>query len=175
MSSEIFSPAYERLNRIVLSLGMEISDPIFSALRGEVEQCRQENKEILVVVDPVLLGIEAVIMHIEAMRAVSDFRAFNLLTELVEAYRRITEAADQEKAQLISSAALKQVLNWQHDCMLAQPAEPVRIDADLLMTIRQEITATGMMVVREAIALLELVHIQKTKKKASANMAKHAA
>ncbi|MCI5221503.1 MAG: hypothetical protein D3924_02170 [Candidatus Electrothrix sp. AR4] len=157
---------------------MEIADPIFFALRQEIENCRQKNKERLAVLDPILLGIEAVTMHIDVMRAASDARAFNLLNELIEACRLIFEEfPEQEEAQVAASTALKKVLDWQHNCMVtaaktkknleaAQVSESdfesASMDMDaLLATVQQEIAATGMMAVRESGALLELMHVQK--------------
>jgi hypothetical protein len=182
------STGYERLSRTVTALGMEISDSILSALRREVESCRQENKKRLAVLDPVLLGIEAVTMHVETMRADSDARAFKLLNELVEAYRLVSEELpEREDAQPAASAALKKVLDWQHSCISVSMSaktknvpeadrisEPASMDADkLLATVRQEIAATGMMAVRESAALLELVHVRKTAKTAPADISEY--
>lgn len=191
------STGYERLNRAVTALGMEISDSILFALRREVESCRQENKKRLAVLDPVLLGIEAVTMHVETMRADSDARAFKLLNELIEAYRLVSEKLpEREDAQPAASAALKKVLDWQHSCIsvsmsaktknvpeagrISEPvaesvSEPASMDADkLLATVRQEIAATGMMAVRESAALLELVHVRKTAETAPADLSEYA-
>ena len=72
MSFEASSTGYERLHTIVISLGMEISDSILSALRDEVEACRREQKEQLALVGPVLLGIDAVVRHIDEIRVLTD-------------------------------------------------------------------------------------------------------
>lgn len=90
MSFETSSTGYERLQTIVISLGMEISDSILSALRHEVEVCRREQKEQMAVVGPVLLGLDTVIRHIDEIRVLTDARAFSLLNELVQVYRKLT-------------------------------------------------------------------------------------
>ena len=189
MSFEASSTGYERLHTIVISLGMEISDSILSALRHEVESCRQEQAEQLAVVGPVLLGFDTVIRHIDEIRILTDARAFSLLNELVQAYRQITveqlavEQQGQQKAWSIAAEALNKVLAWQHSCILEHlkkvpntvvnteavspvkeefPAFDVQQDMQgLLGVVRQEIAATGMMAIRESAALLELVHVQK--------------
>ncbi|CAK8724342.1 MAG: hypothetical protein D3917_01735 [Candidatus Electrothrix sp. AX5] len=183
------STGYERLHTLVISLGMEISDSILSALHHEVEACRQEQKEQLAVVGPILLGIDAVVRHIDEIRVLTDARALSLLDELVQAYRLITveqftvEQQGQQKSWVIASEALNKVLTWQHSCIqeslkkvpntgtfaeAISPAkeEPPAFDMQqnlqgLLGAMRQEITATGMMAIRESAALLELVHVQK--------------
>ncbi|CAK8714260.1 hypothetical protein KKHLCK_03315 [Candidatus Electrothrix laxa] len=189
MFSGASSTGYERLNTIVISLGMEISDSILSALRHEVEACRREQKEQLAVVGPVLLGIDAVVRHIDEIRVLTDARAFSLLNELVQAYRLITveqltvEPQGQQKSWVIASEALNKVLTWQHSCIqeslanvpnavinteAVSPAKEELSAFDmqqglqgLLGAMRQEIAATGMMAIRESAALLELVHVQK--------------
>ncbi len=189
MSSETSSTGYERLHTIVISLGMEISDSILSALRHEVEVCRQEQKEQLAVVDPVLLGIDAVVRHIDEIRVLTDVRAFSLLNELIQAYRQITveqctvEQQRQQKSWAIAAEALNKVLTWQHSCIresrkkvsnagaFAEVVSPAKEESPafdmqqdmqgLLGVVRQEIAATGMMAIRESAALLELVHVQK--------------
>lgn len=192
MSSEAGSTGYERLHTVLISLGMEISDSILSALRDEVDTCRREQQERLAIVGPVLLGIEAVVRHIDEIRALTDARAFGLLKELVRAYQEITEEHQgQEAAWTVASEAVEKVFVWQHSCIRenlktmskAGPVRSVRsvhteavapataeppvtvIDMhDLLSAVRQEIAATGMMAVRESAALLELVHVQKEKR-----------
>jgi hypothetical protein len=189
MSFKVRSAGYERLHTLVISLGMEISDSILSALHHEVEACRQEQTEQLAVVGPVLLGIDAVVRHIDEVRVLADARAFSLLNELVQAYRQITveqftvEQQGQQKAWSIASEALNKVLVWQHSCILeslnkvpnavvnTEAVSPVKEEIPafdmqqdmkgLLGTVRQEIAATGMMAIRESAALLELVHVQK--------------
>ena len=189
MSSETSSTGYERLHTIVISLGMEISDSILSALRHEVEVCRQEQKEQLAVVGPILLGIDAVVRHIDEIRVLTDVRAFSLLNELIQAYRQITveqctvEQQRQQKSWAIASEALNKVLTWQHSCIrenrkkvpnagtFAEAVSPAKEESPafdmqqdmqgLLGVVRQEIAATGMMAIRESAALLELVHVQK--------------
>ena len=184
MSFKISSTGYERLHTIIISLRMEISDSILSALHHEVEVCRREQKEQLVVVGPILLGIDAVVRHIDEIRVLTDVRAFSLLNELVEAYRQITvEQQGQQKAWSIASEALNKVLAWQHSCILeglkkvpnavvnTEAVSPVKEEfpafdmqqdmQGLLGVMRQEIAATGMMAIRESAALLELVHVQK--------------
>ncbi|MCI5165636.1 MAG: hypothetical protein D3903_05955 [Candidatus Electrothrix sp. GM3_4] len=184
MSFEASSIGHERLNTLMISLGMEISDSILSALRHEVEVCRQEQKEQLAVVGPVLLGIDAVVRHIEEIRELTDARAFSLLNELVLAYRLITvEHQESQKAWSIAAKALDKVLTWQHSCIqknlkkapktaafagaLTRDVSPAREKSPagdiqgLLDAVRQEIAATGMMAIRESAALLELVHVQK--------------
>jgi len=187
MSFEASSTGYERLHTIVISLGMEISDSILSALRDEVEACRREQKEQLAVVGPVLLGFDTVIRHIDEIRVLTDARAFSLLNELVQAYRQITveqctvEQQRQQKAWSIAAEALGKVLAWQHSCILeslkkvpnavvnTEAVSPVKEESPafdmkgLLGAVRQEIAATGMMAIRESAALLELVHVQKEK------------
>jgi hypothetical protein len=180
MSSEIVvSPGYERLNQAVNALGLEVSDAILTALREGIQVCREEEKERPALVEPVLAGMEAVVTHIDAFRAASDGRAFSLLKELMAAYRAVAwEIPDPEKAQPVVSAALRAVFNWQHSCLTAKAApasEPNGISSpdvepanavpgnnmrELLAAMRHEITATGMMAVREAAALLELVYVQ---------------
>ncbi|MGB5684502.1 MAG: hypothetical protein WBM35_01725 [Candidatus Electrothrix sp.] len=188
MSVETSSTGYERLHTIVVALGMEISDAILSALHYEVEACRQEQQEQLAVVGPILLGIDAVVRHIDEIRVLTDFRAFSLLNELVEAYRLITVEQravgqpgqpGQQEAWSIASEALNKVLAWQHSCIQeslkkvpnaaantgAVSSEKIESSAfdiqGLLGVVRQEIAATGMMAIRESAALLELVHVQK--------------
>ena len=179
MSCEMSITGYERLNNIVISLGMEISDSILLALRNEVEACRLEQKEQLATVGPVLSGIEAVIRHINEIRALTDARAFSLLNELVQAYRMITvESQDAEGIYLIVSESLDKVFSWQHSCIreslnkvqsaggvssaqTESPAFDMKDVKGLLGAVRQEIAATGMMAIRESAALLELVHVQK--------------
>ncbi|XOF34815.1 MAG: hypothetical protein ACL93V_05880 [Candidatus Electrothrix sp. YB6] len=177
MFSETASPGYERLNQAVNALGLEISDAILTAIREDIQTCREEEKERLALVEPVLSGMEAVVTHIAAFRAASDARTFSLLKELMAVYRDVAwEISDQEKAQPVAFAALKTVLDWQHSCLKAkmestsEPAVADQNEADttgegealrgLLAAMRQEIAATGMMAVREAAALLELVHVQ---------------
>lgn len=186
MSFETSLTGYERLHTIVVSLGMEITDSILSALRNEVAACRQEQQEQLIIVDPVLLGIETVVRHIDEIRALTDARALQLLNDLVQAYQIITEelSGQQEACQAVVSKALKKVLDWQHSCicdglkkagqeMAVVPSvvSPVEVTVEeephpfdmkeLLVTMQQEIAATGMMAIRESAALLELVHMQK--------------
>ncbi|WP_339137587.1 MAG: hypothetical protein WGN25_05825 [Candidatus Electrothrix sp. GW3-4] len=176
MSFEASSTCYERLNNIVISLGMEVSDSILSALRNEVEACRQEQRKDLAIVGPVLLGIDAVIRHIDEIRALADARAFHLLNELMQAYRMITEECQEpQKAWAVASEALDKVLAWQHSCIQesqekvqnASSVAPALSESPtfdmkgLLGAVRQEIAATGMMAIRESAALLELVHVQK--------------
>lgn len=176
MSLEASSTGYDRLNNIMISLGMEISDSILSALRHEVEACRQEQKEQLALVGPILLGIEAVVRHIDEIRTMTDARAFGLLNELIQDYRVITEEQhDSNHALDIASEALNKVFAWQHSCIQESLQKPqVRKDAspthsesssfnikDLLGTVRQEIAATGMLAIKESAALLEMVHVQK--------------
>ena len=175
MSSEASLTGYERLNNILISLGMEISDSILFALRNEVEACRLEQKEQLATVGPVLAGIEAVVRHIDEIRALSDARAFSLLDELVQAYRMITgECQDSEKAWAIASESLDKVFAWQHSCIreslnrMPNPGADFPVQAEssaldmkeLLGAVRREIAATGMMAIRESAGLLELVHVQ---------------
>ena len=123
MSFEASSAGYERLHTIVVSLGMEISDALLSALHHEVEACRQEQKEQLAVVGPILLGIDAVVRHIDEIRVHTDARAFSLLNELVQAYRLITVEHStigqqgQQEVWSIASEALNKVLTWQHSCI----------------------------------------------------------
>ncbi|MCI5132153.1 MAG: hypothetical protein D3904_11690 [Candidatus Electrothrix sp. EH2] len=106
MSLENSASTYDRLNTIVMSLGMEVSDAILTALRSEVAACRREEKNRLALVDPVLLGIEAVARHIDEIRAASDARALRLLNELVQAYRKITlDEAKEEEARTLASEA----------------------------------------------------------------------
>lgn len=118
MSSEAGSTGYERLHTVLISLGMEISDSILSALRDEVDACRREQQERLAIVGPVLLGIEAVVRHIDEIRALTDARAFGLLKELVRAYQEITEEHQgqegQEAAWTVASEAVEKVFVWQH-------------------------------------------------------------
>ena len=180
MSFEASSTGYERLNTIVISLGMEISDSILSSLHYEVESCRREQKEQLAVVGPVLLGIDAVVRHVDEIRVRTDVRAFSLLNELVQAYRLITvEQQGQQEAWAIAAEVLNKVLIWQHSCIQESlkkmpNGEAVAGDISsakekssaidmqgLLGVVRQEIAATGMMAIRESAALLELVHVQK--------------
>lgn len=181
MSSEVSLSGYERLNTIVISLGMEISDSILLALRKEAAACRAEQKEQLGTVGPVLQGIEAVVRHIDEIRMLTDARALSLLHELVQAYRVLTEEKMEETAaRAIAAEALNKVLSWQHSCIKeslnkargAEPAgSPVKAQSPpfdirgMLDAVRQEIAATGMMAIRESGALLELVHVQKEAKK----------
>ncbi len=197
MSSETRLTGHERLHNIVVSLGMEITDSILSALRNEIIACRQEQKEQLIFVDPILISIDAVVRHIDEMRVLTDARAFSLLNDLVSVYRRITvDTADvvdlvgQEACQAVVSECLTKVFSWQHNYArdiyardiragvhTAQETTPTPAPApapisasgvnadmknikDLLDTVQQEITATGMMAIRESAALLELVHVQ---------------
>lgn len=121
MSSEAGSTGYERLHTVLISLGMEISDSILSALRDEVDACRREQQERLAIVGPVLLGIEAVVRHIDEIRALTDARALGLLKELVRAYQEITEEHQgqegQEAAWTVASEAVEKVFVWQHSCI----------------------------------------------------------
>ncbi len=177
MSSETSLTGCERLHNIVVSLGMEITDSILFALRNQVIACRQEQKEQLVLVDPILIGIDTVGRHIDEIRVLSDARAFSLLNELVQAYQLITEelAGQQEACQALVSESLTKVFDWQHSCVrdgvgnlqeagaTGERITPVDLEGkteDLLATVQQEIAATGMMAVRESAALLELVHVQ---------------
>jgi hypothetical protein len=187
MPFKAISAGYERLNTIVNSLGMEISDSILSALHHEVEACRREQKEQLAVVGPILLGIDAVIRHIDEIRALTDARAFSLLNELVQAYRLITvehqEHQEPQKSWPIAAEALSKVLTWQHSCIQRNLKKAPTVGAvvgaftgdvspakeefsaidmkGLLGAVQQEIAATGMMAIRESAVLLELVHVQK--------------
>ncbi|MDU9049006.1 MAG: hypothetical protein Q3M30_09145 [Candidatus Electrothrix sp. Rat3] len=183
MSFETSSTGYERLQTIVISLGMEISDSILSALRHEVEVCRREQKEQMAVVGPVLLGLDTVIRHIDEIRVLTDARAFSLLNELVQVYRKLTvEHLELQKKWTIASEVLNKVLAWQHSCILESlkkvpnaivntgAVSPVKEESPafdmqdlqgLLGAVRREITTTGMMAIRESAALLELVHVQK--------------
>ena len=180
MSFEASSTGYERLHTLVISLGMEISDSILSALHDEVEACRQEQTEQLAVVGPVLLGFDTVIRHVDEIRVLTDARAFSLLNELVQAYRLITvEHQEQQESWTIASEILTKVFFWQHSCLQkslrkvanavvnTEAVSPVKEESSafdmqgLLGVVRQEIAATGMMAIRESAALLELVHVQK--------------
>ena len=189
MSSENSKSAYDRLHTVVTSLGMEISDSILTALRSEVAACRQEQREQLALVDPVLLGIEAVARHIDEIRVDADARALGLLDELVQAYRILTvEGQEKEEAQVLVSEALNKVLVWQHSCLRERLDKAKRPEAgaeaavspkknavsasavaghdmkELLGTVLQEIAVTGMMAIRESAALLELVHAADSRK-----------
>ena len=174
---------YDRLHTVVTSLGMEVSDPILTALRTEVAVCRREERERLAFVEPVLLGIEAVARHVDEIRVLADARALRLLNELVETYRRITvDGAEEEEAPALASEALHKVLAWQHSCILESlhrttgseqagsllnnelPAFAVK---ELIGAVRQEIAATGMMAIRESASLLELVHAADARKDGS--------
>lgn len=186
MSSEVSVPGYERLNTIVISLGMEISDSILIALRKEIAACREERKVQLGTIGPVLLGMEAMVRHIDEIRLLTDARALSLLHELVQAYKVVTEEQQKESvARAIASEALNKVLSWQHSCIqeslkkvsstvpagspVSSPTPTFDMQG-MLETVRQEIAATGMMAIRESGALLELVHVQKeAKKKAEAS------
>lgn len=181
MSLENSASTYDRLNTIVTSLGMEISDSILTALRTEVAVCRREEKDRLALVEPLLLGIEAVARHIDEIRAASDARALRLLNELVQAYRIIAvDGSEEGEARALASEALSKVLSWQHNCIreslnmeegagkreelaVSSPEteEPAVNVKELLGTVRQEIAATGMMAIKESAALLELVHVRK--------------
>ena len=181
MSFEASLPGYERLNTIVVSLGMEISDAILLALRNEVAACRKEQKDQLGRVGPVLQGIEAVVRHIDEIRILTDARALSLLHELVQAYKALTEEQPEESsAWAIVSDALNKVFSWQHSCIQeslkkAQSSElsgvPVKAQSipfdmrGMLDAVRQEIAETGMIALRESAALLELVHGQKEAEK----------
>jgi hypothetical protein len=183
MSSETSLTGSERLHNIVVSLGMEITDSIVAALRNQVVACRQEQKDQLLLVDPLLIAIDTVARHIDEVRARVDNQAFSLLNELVHFYQVITiELAGQEDAcQAVVSASLAKVFAWQHSCVLAavdkteQSMERVSVAdreeksassvitenmSDLLATVKQEIAATGMMAIRESASLLEVVHVQ---------------
>ncbi|MCI5149333.1 MAG: hypothetical protein D3916_08090, partial [Candidatus Electrothrix sp. MAN1_4] len=197
MSFKTSLTGYERLHTILVSLGMEITDSILSALHNEVAACRQEQKDQLVIVEPILLGIETVGRHIDEIRPLADARALQLLNDLVQAYQMITEelSGQQQACQAVMSKALKKVLNWQHSCIrdglqnarqatavvppvlppvlprmvpsmeMAGKTKPSSLESldmkALLATVQQEITATGMLAIRESAALLELVHVQK--------------
>ncbi|XCN71550.1 MAG: hypothetical protein Q3M24_14645 [Candidatus Electrothrix aestuarii] len=177
MSFEVSLPGYERLNTIVVSLGMEISDSILLALRNEVAACRAEQKEQLGIVGPVLQGIEAVARHIDEIRLLTDARALHLLQELVQTYKVLTEEKPEESvAWSISSEALNKVLSWQHGCVRESlnkaqspdydgiPTTPQSSSFDMrgmLDAVRQEIAETGMLAIRESATILELVHGQK--------------
>ncbi|MCI5157670.1 MAG: hypothetical protein D3906_04380 [Candidatus Electrothrix sp. AUS1_2] len=188
MSSEVCSPGHERLNNIVVSLEMEISDSILLALRKEAASCREEQEERLGTVGPVLQGMEAVIRHIDEFRMFTDARALSLFRELVQAYKELTEEPPEESAALvIASEALNKVLSWQHSCIqeslkkarsttepepagspvkALSPASDMQGMQGMLDAVRKEIAATGMMVIRESGALLELVHVRNVRNKA---------
>ncbi|MCI5124863.1 MAG: hypothetical protein D3925_10400, partial [Candidatus Electrothrix sp. AR5] len=154
---------------------------LLSALHHEVEACRQEQKEQLAVVGPILLGIDAVVRHIDEIRVHTDARAFSLLNELVQAYRLVTVEQrtvghqGQQEGWSIASETLVKVFTWQHSCIqeslkkvpnagdvFSEKTESSAFDIKgLLDVVRQEIAATGMMAIRESAALLELVHVQK--------------
>jgi hypothetical protein len=98
--------AYENIRDAVISLGMEISEPILASLVDSVVVARMENKERLAIVDPVLLGLEAVAGHINSAGAASDPQAFSLLNELLDVYQDVTtEIEDNVKAQKKASGA----------------------------------------------------------------------
>ena len=160
--------AYDNIRDAVISLGMEISEPILASLVDSVVVARLENKERLAIVDPLLLGLEAVAGHIDAAVAASDPRAFSLLNELLEVYREITvEVSDDVKAQKMASDGLKQVLEWQNACMLpsGERAKPVSASlagsgpdvAVLLQTVQDEIAETRRLADMEIAAVQEAV------------------
>ncbi len=161
--------AYDNIRDAVISLGMEISEPILASLADSVVIARLENKERLAIIDPVLLGLEAVASHIDAVRAASDPQAFNLLNDLLDVYREITtEVEDDLKAQKMASDALRQVLEWQNECML-QPREAAKEAgtslstgenpdiAVLLQTVQQEIADTLKLADQELAAVQDVV------------------
>ena len=191
MTYESSSSVYDNLRDVIFSLGMEISDSILLSLRDAVAACRQENQDRMTIVEPVLMGFDAVINHIDAVRAVSDPDAFRLLNELLAAYQKITD--DSLKAaqeQQFAFTALKQVLDWQHLCMLqpkrkavqepvqewesvpepvvepfvesiAEPVETISFDLQaILNTVQQEVAETSRMAARESALLCDLTHVK---------------
>ncbi len=187
MTYEPSSSIYDNLKDVIFSLGMEISDSILLSLRDAVESCRQENKERLTIVEPVLMGIEAVVNHIDAVRAVSDPDAFRLLNELLATYQKVTDdGLDAAQAQKSAFASLKQVLDWQHLCMLqpkrnavqepveewesgpepvAEPEEPTTFDLQVILdAVQREIAETSKMAARESAILCDLTHTKENVK-----------
>jgi gas vesicle protein len=163
MAIELSRPVDKKLRAGVAGLEMEISDSVMDELLAALAERLQADSEDSAA-SLLLMAMDSVARHVDALRVRSDLRAFTLIEEQWQAYEDILTSDKDEKERLsIAASEMKKVLDWQQQCYfdvvnrlaLKKSADAVR-SSSLLKLVQEQIRETGTLVEQEVTALKEL-------------------
>ncbi len=163
MTIELPRPVDKKLRAGVAGLEMEISDSVMEELLAALAE-RLEGDSDDATAGLLLMAMDTVARHVDALRVRSDLRAFTLIEELWKAYEDILtrDKADDQRLS-IASAEMKKVLDWQQQCYLDMVNElsmkksaHAGQSSSLLKLVQEQIGETATLVEQETAALKEL-------------------
>ncbi len=164
MTIELSRPVDKNLRAGVAGLEIEISDSVMEELLSAIADRLQDDRDDSAA-NLLLLAMDSVARHVDALRVRSDLRAFGLIDELWKAYEHILTGKQDEKERLVlASAEMKKVLDWQRQCYVdavsdrsVNKAVSTSLPPSLAELVQQQIAETGSLVEQEVAALKELV------------------
>jgi gas vesicle protein len=163
MAIELSRPVDKKLRAGVAGLEMEISDSVMQELLAALAERLQDDSDDSAA-SLLLMAMDSVARHVDALRVRSDLRAFTLIEELWKAYEDILTSDKDEKDRLsIAASEMKKVLDWQQQCYLdvvnrlsLKKAADADRSSSLLKLVQEQIGETGTLVEQEVAALKEL-------------------
>jgi hypothetical protein len=161
MTIELSRQVDKDLRSAVAGFEMEISDSVMEYLLASItaglEETGTQSPDGLV-----LLAMDAVAGHVDALRSRSDPGAFILVEQLWRAFTQIRDGLDEEQARELASKQLGAVLDWQRECFvktrLDEPDEQPAADsipASVMAIVEQQISQTREYVQQELASLRE--------------------
>lgn len=164
MTIELSRPIDKKLRAGVTGFEIELSDSVIEEFLSAIAERLQDDSDDSAA-NLLLLALDSVARHVDALRVRSDPRAFDLINELWKAYEDILTGKQDEKERLeLASAEMKKVLDWQRRCYLdavskqsVNMAVSTSLPPSVAELVQQQIAETGSLVQQEVVALKELV------------------
>ena len=164
MTIELSRPVDKKLRAGFTGLEIEISDSVIEELLNAIAERLQDDSDDSAA-SLLLLAMDSVARHVDALRVRSDKGAFDLIDELWKAYEDILTGKKDEKERLeLASAEMKKVLDWQRQCYIDALSEPsvnkavrTSLPPSVAELVQQQIAETGSLVEQEVAALKEVV------------------